>query len=165
MKRVWAYSRVSTPSQKPNLSKQTTFLRNYCKAKGYLVNGYGFEIGTGRYPSQLKELNKIIENVKPDETIVVRDITRIGRNYNETTKLINEVHRKYSVFYSILDDIDSRHFEFFKFVEFSEIELHLHLNRQKRRIAILKSQGAHLGRPPKGKNIVNVNGIPKVSKV
>lgn len=163
MKRAWTYARVSTQRQQKDLPLQLNFLTDYAR-QNYYLQGSVSEVGSGKKPNELEELNNMIKKLRESDTLLIKDVSRIGRNFFEVNNLLNRIHYKGASVYSVLDNIHSRDNRFIKLAEYSEIELQIFLERQKQQIAFLKSQGAHLGRPPKGFHIVRVNGIPKLEK-
>ena len=166
MKKVWAYARVSTIRQLPFLQPQRQFLENYCRHnnKQLILHDIKSDVGSGKYPEKLPNLQFILKYIQPNALILISSASRIGRDIYKVNEIINELHNKHSEVYSILDNVSSLEPEFLKRIEFAENELKINAERQRQRNSILRSQGAHLGRPPNGFKIVKINGIPKLFK-
>jgi len=62
-KKVVVYSRVSSASQKNDLHSQRTALEKYCQAKGYCVDAWLNEIGSGLNYNR-KHFNKLLEDIE-----------------------------------------------------------------------------------------------------
>lgn len=60
------YARVSTRSQKDNLANQVEFLKNYCNAKGVIVDEVITDIGSGLNYKR-KQWNKLLDKVMKGE--------------------------------------------------------------------------------------------------
>lgn len=64
--KVVAYSRVSSRNQKDNLNNQFNFIKNYCNAKGIIVDDYMSDIGSGLNYKR-KNWNKLLDQVMNNE--------------------------------------------------------------------------------------------------
>lgn len=78
---VWIYCRVSSYEQKDNLGRQVERCQEYCRIKGWSVQGVTKEIASGMNDKRPK-LVKLLEN-KPTRVLVeYKDrLTRFGFNY------------------------------------------------------------------------------------
>lgn len=65
-RKVVAYSRVSSRNQKDDLSNQFNFIKNYCNAKGIIVDDYMSDIGSGLNYKR-KNWNKLLDQVMNNE--------------------------------------------------------------------------------------------------
>ena len=74
------YARVSTRNQKEDLQNQVTFLRQFCNAKGMIVDQYIEEYGSGLNYNR-KKWNRLLEEVMEQKvkTIVVTHQDRFIR--------------------------------------------------------------------------------------
>jgi predicted site-specific integrase-resolvase len=62
-KKIVVYCRVSSANQKDDLASQKAALEKYCAAKGYCVNDWISEIGSGLNYNR-KHFNKIMEEIE-----------------------------------------------------------------------------------------------------
>ena len=81
---IYGYCRISTKKQ--NLSRQVEALMEYGVE---YVNIY-MDTYTGA-DIRRKGLNELREIIKPGDTIVVKEIDRLGRNREQTIELIKEL--------------------------------------------------------------------------
>lgn len=65
-RKVVAYSRVSSRNQKDDLNNQFNFIKNYCNAKGIIVDDYMSDIGSGLNYKR-KNWNKLLDRVMNNE--------------------------------------------------------------------------------------------------
>lgn len=65
-RRVVTYSRVSGRNQKDDLNNQFNFIKNYCNAKGIIVDDYMSDIGSGLNYKR-KNWNKLLDQVMNNE--------------------------------------------------------------------------------------------------
>ena len=65
-RKVVAYSRVSSRNQKDDLDSQFNFIKNYCNAKGIIVDDYMSDIGSGLNYKR-KNWNKLLDQVMNNE--------------------------------------------------------------------------------------------------
>lgn len=98
-----------------------------------------------------KKLNRLIDSLKEGDTLVAVRMDRLGRNTRQLLELVEELEKR-DIHLVILDlNIDTRSNtgKFFLTVmaAFSELERNNMKEKQKRGIAVAKSQGRHLGRP------------------
>lgn len=65
-RKVVAYSRVSSRNQKDDLDSQFNFIKNYCNAKGIIVDDYMSDVGSGLNYKR-KNWNKLLDQVMNNE--------------------------------------------------------------------------------------------------
>lgn len=65
-RKVVAYSRVSSRNQKDDLDNQFNFIKNYCNAKGIIVDDYMSDIDSGLNYKR-KNWNKLLDQVMNNE--------------------------------------------------------------------------------------------------
>ena len=155
MKRVWAYSRVSTYKQLFSLESQQKFLENYCRQQKLFLHDIKSDIASGSFPERLYNLRLILDKIEPREVLLVRDVSRLGRDVYKVNDILEELHLKNSEVYSILDNVSSLEPEFLKRIEFAETELKINKERQRQRNLISQRQGT----------VIKINGIPKLFKL
>lgn len=84
---IYGYCRVSTKDQKIE-RQETNILKEFPSAKIYK------EAFTGTKLQGRKELDKILKNVKADDTIVFDEVSRMSRNADEGFALYKELFQK-----------------------------------------------------------------------
>lgn len=104
-RKVVAYSRVSSRNQKDDLDNQFNFIKNYCNAKGIIVDDYMSDIDSGLNYKR-KNWNKLLDQVMNNEIeaiyITYKDrFIRFGYDWFE-----NLCH-KHNTTIVILNDKDS----------------------------------------------------------
>ena len=93
---VVIYARVSTRNQKDDLQNQVEFLKQFCNAKGMIVNQCMEEVGSGLNYNR-KKWNKLLEEVMEHriKTIVISSKDRFIRfGYDWFEKFCEKFHTK-----------------------------------------------------------------------
>ena len=93
---VVIYARVSTRNQKDDLQNQVKFLKQFCNAKGMIVNQCMEEFGSGLNYNR-KKWNKLLEDVMENniKTIVISSKDRFIRfGYDWFEKFCEKFHTK-----------------------------------------------------------------------
>ena len=93
---VVIYARVSTRNQKDDLQNQVEFLKQFCNAKGMIVNQCMEEFGSGLNYNR-KKWNKLLEEVMENKikTIVISSKDRFIRfGYDWFEKFCEKFHTK-----------------------------------------------------------------------
>ena len=174
---IYVYIRVSTISQK----YKSNGLEDQCKiCDCYLKNNfpkkevvkYYTDIGSSYNEKNiLTNLNKLIKEVSLEKNslILVRDISRLGRNSFQVFNLLNKVRKADSNIigidenlcwnYSRLMDRKFSH----AIIDSEEDSDHKSIN-QSNRIKKIKSKGGYVGRTPFGTQIIKINNIPYIYK-
>lgn len=172
--KIYVYLRVSTKSQihqSNGLDEQNKICSEFIKNnfKGIMVN-YFTEIGSSyNNKSKLPILNKIIRFFEPNSLLVVRDISRLGRNTFQVFTLLKKIKKLNSYIvgindglcynYSRLMDREFSH----KIIDSETDSDKKHLIATKR-INSIKNAGGYLGRAPYGTIKIKSNNIPFLYK-
>lgn len=139
------YKRVSTQNQK--LDRQTD-----------LLNEFGVErifeekiTGTKR---ERKELDKMLEQLRPNDIVVVTDLTRLSRSTKDLFEIVEIIENKGAGIKSLKESwLDTTTPQgkllFTIFAGLSQFERDLTAQRTKEGLASAKSRGKKLGRPNK----------------
>jgi len=152
--RVAIYSRVSTlHDQNPEV--QSSELRDFCKARGWLIVeefvDHGYSGGTDKRPG-LTALLKITRSRRVDIVCVVK-LDRLGRSLRHLIDLLEEFNTIGVQFVSIRDQIDlttaSGRLMAHLLAAFGEFERGLVRERTLAGLAFARSRGKTLGRPKK----------------
>jgi len=88
----YAYLRVSTDKQ--DLDNQMFEIINYCKLKGLELSSTNIfqEVISSRVSKKdRKQLNKLFEKVKEMDTVIVSELSRLGRNTIEVLQTVQEL--------------------------------------------------------------------------
>lgn len=99
------------------------------------------------------ELRKMLDFIRDGDTLVVSDISRLGRSVRDLLSIIDTLQAKGVGFISLKENIDTTtaqgRFTLTLFGALAELERDSILTRQKEGIEAAKARGKHLGRPAK----------------
>ena len=172
--RIYVYLRVSTKSQScktDGLSDQNKICSEYIKNnfKESMVN-YFEEIGSSyNNKSKLPILNKIMRKFEPNSLLIVRDISRLGRNTFQVFTMLKKIKKLNSHIIGINENLCYNYSrlmdrEFSHKIIDSEKDSDMKNLISTKRINMIKSQGGFLGRAPYGTIVVKLNNIPYLYK-
>jgi len=138
------YARVSTKDQ--IFDRQLDALKNYgCKKI--------FKEAVSGAKAERKELNKMLDNIRTGDTVVVHKLDRLGRTLKHLVHLVSLFDEKGIGFVSLNDPVDTTTAQgrlvFNIFCSLAEFERELISERTKSGLAAAKSRG-RLGGRPKG---------------
>ena len=138
---IISYIRVSTQEQ--NTARQ----ENSIKADKYFI-----EKVSGKN-AERKELKKMLEYVRENDTLIVESISRLARNTKDLLNIIDKLNEKNVSFISQKENIDTRtpqgKFMLTVFGALAELERECILERQREGIEQAKINGAYKGKPKK----------------
>lgn len=146
---IYGYSRCSTNETKQDLQRQTREL----KKAGAEIVFQEFEHGDAE---SKKELNKLFEVVRPGDTIITLEVSRLSRSTKQLCELVERVKEKQlclQILGSITIDcrngqLDPMTAAFLQMAGvFSELELKMIRERVKSGMANAKAKGKQIGRP------------------
>ncbi|MBR4598349.1 MAG: master DNA invertase Mpi family serine-type recombinase [Opitutales bacterium] len=146
----YAYIRVSTDKQ--TLENQRFEIEKYCEERGIEIDIWVQETISGTKKLKDRKLGKLLNKMKPRDTLVISEISRLGRSIIDIMNILNFcIERKIAVIskkegYQFSDNINSKVLAF-AFGLAAEIERNLISQRTKEALARKKAQGAKLGRP------------------
>lgn len=139
------YARVSTDEQSLNL--QIDALERAGCANIFSDTGF-----SGSLTSR-PALDKMIEGLKPGDTLVTWRLDRLGRSLGHLISLVTELERRKVTFKSLSDAIDTRtpggRLQFHMLGALAEFERSLIAERTKAGMAAARARGARIGRPAK----------------
>ncbi|MFW5891258.1 MAG: recombinase family protein [bacterium] len=149
---IIAYIRVSTNKQDIENQKHT-ILEYANKRKIFIDEFINIKISS-RKSIEERKLNNLIDNLNKDDTLIITELSRLGRSVSEVTSLINQLIEKEIRLISIKEAIDTvnKHDINSKvvitmFSLLAELERDLISQRTKEALATKKAQGVKLGRP------------------
>lgn len=152
MTKTIAYIRVSTIKQ--DLDNQRVEIEHYCSAHGIGVDKW-IEIEISSRKS-LKDrlIDKLMDSVRPGDTIIVSELSRLGRSISEVVEIVNGLIKKKVKLIAIKQGItvNGKHDMSGKiiitmFALMAEIERDIISERTKMGLERAKSQGIKLGNP------------------
>ncbi|RDU60937.1 recombinase family protein [Helicobacter marmotae] len=146
---TYAYLRVSTGKQTND--NQHYEIEKYCKERHIKIDELHEETCSGKVNWKARKLGDIMNKVKAGDTIVVAEISRLGRSILQIMGVLNLcMERGVRIFsikenYELGDNISSKVLAF-AFGLSAEIERQLISQRTKEALALRKAQGVKLGR-------------------
>lgn len=150
---IYGYIRVSTDKQ--TVENQRFEIENYCKERSLLVNAWIEETISGTKKIDERKLGKLLGRLKPNDTLICAELSRLGRNMFMIMSILNYcMENNIKVWtikdnYRLGDDLTSKVLAF-AFGLSVEIERNLISQRTKEALARKRAEGVKLGRP-KGK--------------
>jgi DNA invertase Pin-like site-specific DNA recombinase len=174
---VYVYLRVSTRGQtyKSNgLEDQCKICQDYFKKnfpKSVIIRYYT-DIGSSyNEKNTLTNLNKLIKEItfEKNSLILVRDISRLGRNTFQVFNLLRKVMKSNSYIIGIEENLCWNHSrlmdrKFSHAIIDSEEHSDLKSIKQSNRIKAIKSMGGHIGHVPFGTRVIKNNNIRYIYK-
>lgn len=155
---VIAYLRVSTSKQ--HLVNQQDEIRRFAHTKEIEVSRWVTEIVSGKKNQKERKLGRVINQLKPGDTLIVTEISRLSRTLTEIMTIMGKCLEKNITIYSTKDGyafdntINSKVL-CFAFGLVAEIERNLISMRTKEALALRKAEGVILGRK-KGSSITKL---------
>lgn len=159
----YAYLRVSTGKQ--TVQNQKMEIRKYCKNKKLTNVIFVEETISGTKDYSKRKLGKLIEVLETGDTLVITELSRLGRSlmmiFNILDILLKKKIKVYAIKenYELGDNIQSQVIAF-AFGLSAQIERDLISERTKMGLDRAKKQGIHIGRK-KGRNPKNINFLEK----
>lgn len=152
---IYGYIRVSTDKQ--SLSNQLFEIVDYCKAKNLDLktsNVFQEVISTRKRKSERKELTLLLDKIKENDTLVVSELSRVGRDTIEVLQTIQELLKKDIELRLIKENLvingaDSITAKLLipMLSAINDLERQRISERTKQALATKKAQGIKLGRP------------------
>ena len=146
---VVAYLRVST--EKQFLENQQEEIIRFAEKNGLNIDLWYMETVSGKVSTKERKLSGLLEKMKPGDSLIVTEISRLSRTLLEIMTILNSCIKKKVVLYSTKEgyvfqnDINSKVLGF-AFGLMAEIERNLISMRTKEALARRKQEGKHLGR-------------------
>jgi len=145
-----AYLRVSTLDQ--DLEKNKADILHFANQRDLGKVHFVEEIASGRKPWRQRLIAEVLEELQSDDTIIVSELSRLGRSMLECMEILALATRKGIRIYSIkgswqLDDTLQSKIIALAFSMAAEIERDLISQRTREALRFKKEQGIKLGRP------------------
>ncbi len=152
MPKTIAYIRVSTDTQ--DLNSQKLEILDYANRAGMRIDTFiEIEISS-RKDTQKRRIDELLQKVESKDTIIVAELSRIGRSIVEVINIVNELVKKNARFIAIKQGLDIRGNHDMQskamvtlFSLLSELERDLISSRTRTGLAAKKAQSVRLGRP------------------
>ena len=150
MSKTVAYLRVSTTDQDLEKNKldilQLVHQRQLDRVK------FVAETVSGRVPWRKRKIKSIIDDLQPDDTLIVSELSRLGRSMLECMEILSLATQKQIKVISVkgnwqLDGSIQSKIMAMAFSMAAEIERDLISSRTKEALRVKKAQGVKLGRP------------------
>ena len=152
---VIGYTRVSTDKQ--DLEKQKHLLLDYAQTHQMLIQGFvGAEVSSSKDTAERK-INELLSKLKKGDTLLVAELSRLGRNMLQTLNIINELSEKgVSIVFIRQPELSTTgpHTKLLLAIYsyFAEAERDYISIRTKQGLAAAKAKGKKLGRPKGSRN-------------
>lgn len=146
----FAYIRIST--EKQSLENQKFEILKYADNKKIHIDEWIEETISSKVKLSERDLSKVLHKMKKRDTLIVTELSRIGRNLMEVMSLLHDCMEKNIIVsalkegYELGNNINSKVLAF-AFSLSAEIERNLISQRTKEALARKKSEGMTLGRP------------------
>ena len=153
MSKTWAYIRASTDKQ--DVQNQRHEILEYGNREGIRLDEFIEAMLSSRHSSRKRRIEELQERLEPGDTVIVTELSRLGRSTGEVIMLINELVA-YGVTLIILKQdlrLSEAHQDMTSKVMvtllalFAEIERDFISLRTKEALASKKAQGVILGKP------------------
>jgi DNA invertase Pin-like site-specific DNA recombinase len=153
--KILGYIRVSTDKQ--DLNNQRLELLEYARNNGFHIDDFIEAEVSSRKSTQARRIDEVQETLQEGDTLLVPDLSRLGRSVGQVIQIIDGLIKKKVKFVSVKEririegeqDIQTKTMVTM-FGLFAEIERDLISQRTKQGLAAARERGKLLGRP-KGK--------------
>ncbi len=152
---VIGYTRVSTDKQ--DLEKQKHLLLDYAQTHQMLIQKFiGAEVSSSRDTAERK-IDELLAKLQKGDTLLVAELSRLGRNMLQTLNIINELSEKQvSIVFIRQPELSTTdpHTKLLLAIYsyFAEAERDYISIRTKQGLAAAKAKGKKLGRPKGSRN-------------
>ena len=166
--KIVAYIRVSTTRQ--DVENQRLAIHDYVHRKHLSIDHFVDAQVSSRKASQRSGVDKIIEGLEPGDTLVVSELSRLGRSLGQIIQIVDQLVQRKIQFTAIKENISLNGKQDLRtkvmialFGLFAEVERDLISERTKEGLAAAKAKGKLLGRP-KGSLAANRSSMAKRRK-
>jgi len=150
--RTIGYIRVSTEQQ--DINNQKFELYEYAKKHSLNIDNFIEIEVSSRKSTKERKIDELLENLKEGDTLIVSEISRLGRSVGQIISIIDSLIKKNVKFNAIKESIKVNGKQDIQtktmvtmFGLFAEIERDLISDRTKQGLAAAKKKGKLLGRP------------------
>ena len=158
---VFGYIRISTSDQ--SIQGQEYGILRFAKERHWTIDEIVNETVSGAVPYQKRKLGALLDQCKAKDTLIVTEISRLGRSLMEVLGVVNLCLSKGISLYTIkerfeLNDTINSKVLVFAFGLASELERQLISQRTKEALARKRADGVQLGRPRGSKGKSKLDG-------
>lgn len=146
---IYGYLRVSTGKQNPENQKDE--IRRFAEEKKIRIDTWVTETVSGKKHHSKRKLGRLLKRMKPGDTLIVSEISRLSRSLTEIMTIMGAcLEKKVNIYttkerYTFDNTINSKVL-CFAFGLVAEIERNLISMRTKEALALKKAEGVQLGR-------------------
>ena len=153
--KVIAYSRISTYKQ--DLEKQKHLIYEYAAKNRVLIDDFIEVEASSRKDSKIRKIDELLEKLIQGDTLLVAELSRLGRNMLETLNIINTLSEKgIKIIFIRQPELSTTASHgkllFAIYSYFAETEREFISIRTKQGLKAAKDKGKLLGRPKGSKN-------------
>ncbi|MCQ2966337.1 MAG: recombinase family protein [Alphaproteobacteria bacterium] len=167
---IYAYIRVS--SDKQNCDNQLSAINNFASEHNMKIDKYVQETISSRKAIEKRKITNLFNKLKPSDTLIITEISRLARNLYEIASLLQAaINKNVEVIsikqnYSFKNDLQSKIMAY-TFGLAAEIERDLISTRTKMSLEKLKEQNIKLGRPlgAKSKKLKLSSNLKKLNEL
>ena len=152
---IYGYIRVSTDKQ--TVENQRFEISNYAQKHKIIIDRWISEQISGTISPEKRNLGKLIKCVKPGDSIICSELSRLGRSMFMIMSILNDLMEQNVAIYTVKEgyklgqDLQSKVLAF-AFSISAEIERTLIAERTAEALKRCKAEGIALGRPKGRKN-------------
>ena len=153
--KVIAYSRISTDKQ--DLEKQKHLIYEYAAKNRILIDDFIEVEASSIKNSKIRKIDELLEKLKKGDTLLVAELSRLGRNMLETLNIINTLSENgIKIIFIRQPELSTTGSHgkllFAIYSYFAETEREFISIRTKQGLKAVKDKGQLLGRPKGSKN-------------
>jgi DNA invertase Pin-like site-specific DNA recombinase len=148
---LYAYMRVSTPHQ--TLENQHYALLKFADQRGLRIDAWITESSSGAKAYTERALGQLLEQLRPQDTLLVAEISRLGRRLLDILQILHRLMDTHVTLISVKEGLEVGNTLNGKVLAFAfglavDLERHLLVARTREALARRRQEGQRLGRPP-----------------
>lgn len=148
---LYAYMRVSTPHQ--TLENQHYALLKFADQRGFRIDAWITESSSGAKAYTERALGQLLEQLRPQDTLLVAEISRLGRRLLDILQILHRLMDTPVTLISVKEGLEVGNTLNGKVLAFAfglavDLERHLLVARTREALARRRQEGQRLGRPP-----------------
>ena len=152
MPKIVALTRISTGKQ--DLKNQKLSILEYAQREGFKIDEFFETQVSSRKSTAERGIDELFESLKPQDTLIVSELSRLGRSLSQVLNLVNALIDRRIYFFSIKENIKingkidlQTKVMISMFGLFAELERDFISERTKEGLQTAKIKGRRLGRP------------------
>lgn len=146
-----AYLRASTDKQ--DLNNQKVEIYDYARKHNLNIDEFVEIIISARKSEQKRLITDLLERLKANDTLIVTELSRVGRTMSEVISIVNKLMQKKVRLIAVKQNLNLTEYDMnskviiYTFALMAELDLDLISARVKQALAAKKAQGIHIGKP------------------